>query len=909
MLFTFSASHKYLLITRRINPLKGRIERIMIIKLSCLLLFISISVINAQYSGGDGTRQNPYKISTPDDLALIVKDAYSSKYFVQTSDIDLTQYLDTCTSTAQMGWLPIGINGSPFKGFYDGANHKIKGLWIERPSMEGTGLFGYTSDATIINVSIEIPEGKAITGGKSVAAVCGFAAFGQIINCKVTGTIRGESNVGGIAGSNWGTIQNCSVNATINASAGDCGGISGRAANNSWIVFCQTNSTVTGVDRVGGVLGNSNMGVTMVFNTFSSGTVSGKTFVGGILGYGDRTTRLCNSYTLSKITGDSACGGVAGVNEGSISNSYFLKDTDINVQLSGIGEDKKDQLRNTYAVNSSGFKSKATFPWWDFDFVWKIDPSVNNGYPFTSLKPADEIYSGQGTESSPFIITTPEQLQALNYFGADSSLFFRLRLDIDLSIYLSSSGTGYNNGCGWLPVERLNGNLNGAGHYIKGLWIERPYEVYSGLINLCSGKINGLGVEGDEKKWITGLNYAGILCSRTFSSSVVSDCYTKGRVRATDLSGGFNGMERLVGGLIGDNSGKMQNCYSLADCHSEQKDSVTKTNSDGVGGLVGKNDLGSIIDCYAKGKITCKSSNSGGLAGFNQGIVTNCYASGEVVAEGRASSAGGLIGMNTTIAEPGNGFITLSYATGSVSANGTLAEAGGLVGTMMARYGGTIRDAFCTGNVSVSGESAVAGGFVGYCSGVIENCYSVGSVSLTGSSPSVGGFAGKNTNSFLSCYYLKSDQINAGFAAIGADNNTEAPQLGNISGKTDGELKIKETFNGWNFDSVWTIKENVSCPALKNGLIVVVKPSVRESDQKQRTFLRIGNGTLLYSISEREQNSELILFNSKGQMVRKYSNLQGSGALRVQGMVSGLYFAQTKSRQGSGRFYRVSFLE
>ncbi|HEX3019611.1 MAG TPA: hypothetical protein VHP36_04885 [Chitinispirillaceae bacterium] len=54
----------------------------------------------------------------------------------------------------------------------------------------------------------------------------------------------------------------------------------------------------------------------------------------------------------------------------------------------------------------------------------------------------------------------------------------------------------------------------------------------------------------------------------------------KGRVRATDLLGGFNGMERLVGGLIGDNSGKMQNCYSLADCHSEHKDSVTRSNSD-----------------------------------------------------------------------------------------------------------------------------------------------------------------------------------------------------------------------------------------------------------------------------------------------------------------------------------------
>lgn len=882
----------------------------MFIKLSCLVLFISIFVVNAQYSGGDGTKQNPYKISTPDDLALIVKDAFSTKHFVQTNDIDLTEYLDTCTSTAGMGWLPIAKNGAPFKGFYDGAGYKIKGLWIERPSMEDVGLFGVTSDAIIKNLTIEIPDGKTVTGGISVGAVCGFAAYGLIINCKVTGTIRGESNIGGIAGSNWGTIQSCSVNAIINASEGKCGGVCGRASNRSWIVFCQTNSTVTGGDRVGGLIGMSDMGVTTVLNSFSSGTVTGKTYVGGILGYGDNTARLCNSYSLSKITGDSLSGGVAGVNEGSINSCYFLKDTDINLQLSGLGEDKKDQLRNTYAINASGFKSKATFPWWDFDLVWKIDLSVNNGYPFPSLKPATEIYSGQGTESSPFVITTPEQLQALNYFGADSSLYFRLGSDIDLSTYLSSSGTGYNNGCGWLPVEILNGNLDGAGYCIRGLWIERPYEVYAGLINICYGTISRLGVEGDANKWITGLNTVGILCSRVVSRSVIRDCYTKGKVRATDLLGGFNGINRLVGGLVGDNGGTIQKCYSTANCHSEQIDSVTRSTSDGVGGLVGKNSQGRIIECYATGKITCKCSNAGGLAGLNQGSITNCYASGEVFSEGRANSAGGLAGVNWQLSknDAAGGLITLSYATGNISANGTLANAGGLVGRMYTSSGGTIRDAFCTGDVSVSGGSAVAGGFIGYSSGVIENCYSVGSVSMTGTDTRVGGFSGENYKSFLNCYYLKSDKINAGLAAIGSDHNTTEPQSGNISGKTDSELKQKGTFAGWNFDSVWTITETVSYPALKKGLLTIVKPSIRVSDHKQRGLFRIGNGTLSYRIPEGKQKADLVLFNSKGQMVRKYSNLKGSGIVRLEGLVSGLYIAEMRGQKGSGGKCSVSFI-
>jgi hypothetical protein len=44
-------------------------------------------------------------------------------------------------------------------------------------------------------------------------------------------------------------------------------------------------------------------------------------------------------------------------------------------------------------------------------------------------------------------------------------------------------------------------------------------------------------------------------------------------------------------------------------------------------------------------------------------------------------------------------------------------------------------------------------------------------------------------------------------------------------------------------------------------------------------------------------------------MVRKYSSLQGSGALRLEGMVSGLYFAEIRSCKGKGYFYRVNFVE
>jgi hypothetical protein len=54
------------------------------------------------------------------------------------NDIDLTAFLQNYNE----GWLPIGDDNNRFTGYFHGSGHEIKGLWINRGSLDYVGLFG-----------------------------------------------------------------------------------------------------------------------------------------------------------------------------------------------------------------------------------------------------------------------------------------------------------------------------------------------------------------------------------------------------------------------------------------------------------------------------------------------------------------------------------------------------------------------------------------------------------------------------------------------------------------------------------------------------------------------------------------------------------------------------------------------
>ena len=102
-----------------------------------------------EFAGGSGQEDDPYLISTPEQLArlaYLIDSTTSSSYrylhYKQTADIDLDGYY----------WLPIGLFDSSssycFSGFYDGGGYKITNMKFKSGSYKG--LFGYIDGNGII---------------------------------------------------------------------------------------------------------------------------------------------------------------------------------------------------------------------------------------------------------------------------------------------------------------------------------------------------------------------------------------------------------------------------------------------------------------------------------------------------------------------------------------------------------------------------------------------------------------------------------------------------------------------------------------------------------------------------------------------------------------------------------------
>lgn len=187
-----------------------------------------------------------------------------------------------------------------------------------------------------------------------------------------------------------------------------------------------------------------------------------------------------------------------------------------------------------------------------------------------------------------------------------------------------------------------------------------------------------------------GLIGYDITHSQNMPWGVISNCSTSGQVLPNDewLSG------KVSGGLMGTN-----NSYVV--------DSSSKMDVTGLyanGGLVGAN-YKEISSSYAFGTITSSGSNhydgwigTGGLVAINGsyptmagGVITNCYASGNITA---AEYGGGLAGRN-------HGTIANSYSTGLITCN---LYTGGLTGANT----GTVNQSYW--DIETSGMSESNGG-------------------------------------------------------------------------------------------------------------------------------------------------------------------------------------------------------
>ena len=220
-------------------------------------------------------------------------------------------------------WTPIATSASPYTGIFEGQNHTISGLYFKQET-SFVGLFSVNS-GKIANVGILDSDfyGQPYKGWQ-VGGVCGSnTAKGAITNCYNTGIVRGSETVGGVCGSNYGTITNCSNKGNVGEDDDSVGGVSG--SNYGTITNCNNAGIVSGKSYVGGVCGKNSNGGT-VTNCNNTGEVRGTSqYIGGLSGDNDSSSITnCNNTGEVKATGKFV-GGLSGgnYNNGTITNCYY----------------------------------------------------------------------------------------------------------------------------------------------------------------------------------------------------------------------------------------------------------------------------------------------------------------------------------------------------------------------------------------------------------------------------------------------------------------------------------------------------------------------------------------------------------------------------------------------------------
>lgn len=175
-----------------------------------------------------------------------------------------------------------------------------------------------------------------------------------------------------------------------------------------------------------------------------------------------------------------------------------------------------------------------------------------------------------------------------------------------------------------------------------------------------------------------------------------------------------------------------------------------------TGGIAGWNN-GTIKNCYVNGEIEAGGaygSRVGGIVGYNNGTISSCFSDGSVYGVSSNNgkdyfpATGGLVGMNVGTVEK-SGTDCDSVKCSSVS----YGSSGGLVGINT----GTISESYATAGVqNDTGDYLFAGGFVGRNQGKIKNCYAQSAVvcnmNVVFSHAFQGGFVGRNNDTIENCY-------------------------------------------------------------------------------------------------------------------------------------------------------------
>ena len=293
--------------------------------------------------------------------------------------------------------------------------------------------------------------GTVTGGGGDVGGVVGYVDFSSVTKCYNTGNVTGGGDhVGGVVGYTYSsstTITNCYNTGTVTGGGDYVGGVAGRTRRSD-VTKCYNSGSVTGNYYVGGIVGCADYYYTptVVTNSYNTGSVTGRgSSVGGIVG-SDKSSTLNNNYYGGNCTLSYGIGSPS-------SNTGASKDSNLIANAKSL----------SWYQDSSKWSS--SYPW-DFEEVWSLVPSANDGYPILQGFSVNITYNSNFGENEVITEQVPSG-QEIVIAGYD--LFTRVGYEIS-HWNTKPDGTGLNFYAGDTYSE-------GAGLTLYAIWEAGIYSV------------------------------------------------------------------------------------------------------------------------------------------------------------------------------------------------------------------------------------------------------------------------------------------------------------------------------------------------------------------------------------------------------------------------------------------------
>ena len=526
-------------------------------------------------------------------------------------------------------WIPIGTDNSPFQGELisndDDNNKKITGLYINEEYNDYQGLFGYIEEkGKLENIVIE----GSIHGKDNIGGIAGYNK-GTINNCYATIKIKENDNVGGNVGYNNGTIMKicCNKGGRIEGKYN----VGGNVGYNKGIIsgYCSNGAEFGGMMYVGGNVGWNEGAISGCCSNIGAvigGPYKG-CYIGGNVGWNKGEIESCENSGKIIANRGSEVGGNVGENEGTIKNCRNSGKVTGNNEIRRIvGLNKEEGEDNGAITGESHFGGNV---------------GKNNGKIVTC-----ENFGHVITENGEYVGGN------IGYIGKDGSVNKCINKGFSRGIEIECQGKEYvggNVGCNQGTIKEECSNsvyVYGIDNHVGGNVGQNE-----GTIKLCEnngkvitengkyvgGNIGYIGEDGSVEKCI----------NKGFFQETEVECqgkeYVGGNVgfnEGTIIKGEFDnsacvyGIEEYVGGNIGYNLGTISvSCINQGKIIGNEKvggnigyhfNNKSEIQCENKGNIEGKYFVGGNIGAnYGAEKIQCK--NEGEVEGTIEGTVERQY--------------------------------------------------------------------------------------------------------------------------------------------------------------------------------------------------------------------------------------------------------------------------------------------